>query len=390
MMTEPEPSGLYVHIPFCRAKCCYCAFYSVADTRSLDAWLDALGLEARLYAGQFERFDTLYLGGGSPSWIGLENLRRVLRLMRDTFTILPSAEVTVEVNPADVTAELLQGLHREGVNRLSLGVQAYDDATLCVLGRRHRTAEAEEAVKQARGAGFDSVGIDLIYGVPEQSRVTWQRTLRRAVELAPEHISCYMLTVEQGTPLGLAVAQGRLRPPSEAVLARAFLETSEKLEQEGYSHYEVSNFARGREHRSRHNAKYWRHVPYLGLGPSAHSFQGTKRWWNVRSVRGYIAELGARQAPVEGSELLTEQQLALESLSLGLRTSDGIPAAMLQGAAERVADLITRGWLRRQDERLVPTRQGLLFADRMALELSDCLRDASSLPLGARSEPHER
>jgi oxygen-independent coproporphyrinogen-3 oxidase len=336
----------------------------------IEPWLGALALEAQRRAGSFPAFDTLYLGGGTPSALDPTTLCRLFELLHARFTLLPGAEITVEVNPSDASRELLVTLRGLGVNRLSLGIQALDDRVLGVLGRRHDAATAKAAALRARAVGSAAISLDLIYGVPGQSRRSWLATLAQAVAWEPEHLSCYMLTREPDTPLAAAMAAGKLRPCSEEVLARRFRETSAMLQAAGYVHDEVSSFSRGPRHRARHNGKYWRRVPYLGLGPAAHSFSGVERWWNVASVAAYVKQLGAGQTPVEGSERLTASDAALEALVLGLRTAEGISRALVAGQPRRVEALIARGWLGRQGARLAPTPEGMLFADRMALELS--------------------
>jgi putative oxygen-independent coproporphyrinogen III oxidase len=365
-----EPAGLYVHVPFCSSKCPYCGFSSIVDRTRADDWLEALAQEAGSYARSFPSFDSLYVGGGTPSCLGAEALTRLLGTLQASFELLPGAEITIEVNPGDASPGLLRLLRELGVSRLSLGVQSLDDRVLRVLGRRHDAAQALDSVRSARDAGFATIGVDLIYGVPGQSQASWLGTLERVVGLGPEHLSCYMLTREAGTPFAEAVAAGRVRACGEEVLAQRFRETSARLRSAGYLHYEVSNFSRGSEHRARHNGKYWRHVPYLGLGPAAHSFSGQERWWNLSSVDEYLGALAAGRAPVAGRETLTAAELELEALALGLRTSDGIPSALVRGATSQLEALSARGWLRRDEERWVPTPEGLLFADRMALELS--------------------
>ena len=363
-------AGLYVHVPFCLSKCPYCAFSSTVDRSRAGDWLTAIGDEARHHARSFRSFDSLYVGGGTPSCLGAEALTRLLGTLRASFELPPGAELTVEVNPGDASPALLRRLRELGVTRLSLGVQSLDDRVLRVLGRRHDAAQALASFRSARDAGFATIGVDLIYGVPGQSRASWRQTLERVVGLGPEHLSCYMLTREAGTPLDEAVTAGRLRACSEELLARRFRETSALLRSAGYAHYEVSNFARGPEHRSRHNGKYWRHVPYLGLGPAAHSFSGRERWWNLSSLDEYLAALAAGHAPVGGRETLDAAALELEALALGLRTAEGIPSVLVRHAMPELDGLRARGWLCRREERWAPTPEGLLFADRMALELS--------------------
>ena len=370
-----NPPGLYVHTPFCKTKCPYCGFFSVAPPAGVPGWLDALDREARLYEGRFDGgvpFDTLYLGGGTPSVLDLGVLESLLESLRIIFHFAPDTEVTLEANPGDMTDAFAAGSRAIGINRINLGVQAFDDGALALLGRRHTAGEAHEALEALRAAGFENVGLDLIYGLPGQSLDHWGETLGRALRYRPEHLSCYELTIEGGTPFERIAEAGRLRLPGEEESRAFFLATAERLEAEGYVHYEISNFALGNRFRSRHNCKYWNHTPYLGLGPSAHSFPGGKRWWNVSSVDTYVEALEEGRAPVAGEEVLTEAQLALEAVTLGLRTRDGVPVSAIPaspGLADRIASLRESGHIRVEGERIVPTREGFLVADRLPLVL---------------------
>ena len=258
--------GLYLHIPFCLSKCGYCGFYSLPDLASLPAFLTALEEEIRLSRRDGETFDTLYIGGGTPSVLSATQLRGILAALSTAFALAPGAEITIEANPADITAGWLGALHDAGVNRINLGVQSLDNPHLAFLGRRHDRDRAMAALAAVQAAGFTRIGIDLIYGIPGQSLAAWMTTLGEAVALGPGHLSCYQLTVEPGTPLAQSCRRGSLAFPGEDLQARFFLETSSLLTEAGYNHYEISNFARpGQE--SRHNRKYWNHTPYLGLGP---------------------------------------------------------------------------------------------------------------------------
>ncbi|OHE23109.1 MAG: hypothetical protein A2X92_01175, partial [Syntrophus sp. GWC2_56_31] len=327
-----EPPGLYIHIPFCLSKCAYCGFYSITDRSEIPAFRSALHREMDLYRGWTASFDTLYIGGGTPSVLPEGDLEGLIIDIQTTFTIATGAEITIEANPADINDTLLTSLRRAGVNRLNIGIQSFDDGILALLGRRHNKKQAEAAVRAARRAGIENIGIDLIYGLPGQEGVpgqgmdAWLSTLRTAVALNPDHLSCYQLTLEEGTPLAERCSRGEVVLPEEALQADFFCNTSAFLEENGYLHYEISNFARpGRE--SRHNRKYWNHASCLGLGPAAHSFDGRRRWWNHRSVETYGEDLAVGKPPVADSELLSDEQLRLEALFLGLRTRRGIHLA---------------------------------------------------------------
>ncbi len=305
------PAGLYLHVPFCHRKCPYCGFFSLPSKRMLKPWMKALGAEMRRYGRGFGPFDSLYVGGGTPSSLPAEAMAELVRRLEDCFVFVPGSERTVEANPTDISRAKVCALRRLGFNRVSLGVQSWNDGELRFLGRSHTAKEAQQAFQRLREAGFENLAVDLIYGLPEQGLASWMRTLDRTVALEPEHVSCYQLSFEPRTPLGRLAARGAVTPPQEEHAVELFLAASHFLTSHGYVHYEVSNFAKGPHRRSRHNRKYWTHVPYLGLGPAAHSFDGSTRWWNVRSVRRYVAALGADRSVVEGKESLDGEALQL-------------------------------------------------------------------------------
>lgn len=380
MTDHPEagnPPGLYVHIPFCVQKCGYCGFSSTTNRALIPDFLTALNREAISYRGQWNRFDTLYIGGGTPSVLTTDDLGRVIDTVRTNFAIEPAAEITVEVNPGDLDGACLRRMRMAGVNRLNIGCQSFDDDTLLFLGRRHRARQAEDAIRLAREAGFDNLGIDLIYGIPGQSIARWRETLGEALHFAPDHLSCYQLTIEEDTPLAARCQSGEVSLPGEATQADFFLTTSRILEEGGYDHYEVSNFARRPETQSRHNKKYWNHTPYLGLGPAAHSFDGrSRRWWNTRFVDTYNGELATGHLPVAESEELTPDQLQMEALFLGLRTKRGVNLEdfkrrfgrdLAEEKGKILKTLGEEGLVEIRDGFLRPTRAGMAVADSLAL-----------------------
>jgi oxygen-independent coproporphyrinogen-3 oxidase len=300
----------------------------------------------------------------------------VMDTIRTAFVIASAAEITVEVNPGDIHAAYLQGMRIAGVNRLNIGCQSFDDKTLVFLGRRHTARQAAESLHLARKAGFANIGIDLIYGIPGQSIALWRETLGEALSFSPEHLSCYQLTIEEGTPLAEQCRKGKVTLPGDAIQADFFLMTSRILAEGGYDHYEVSNFARRSDTQSRHNKKYWNHTPYLGLGPAAHSFDGRRRWWNTRSVDAYIRNLGKGRPPVFTSELLTPDQLRIETLFLGFRTRQGIHLGdfKIRFGADLVAEkgkilktLRDEGLVEVRDGYLRPTHAGMAVADSLAM-----------------------
>lgn len=321
-------SGLYLHIPFCSAICPYCDFAVLTGGREARARFAAtLIAEAALWreeAPAFGPFDTVYFGGGTPSALAPDDLGRVLEAVRADLGVAGGAWTFLEANPEDVTPESLAAWRGLGVRTLSLGVQSFAPQALAFLGRRHGPEQARRSVRLARAAGFDTVSLDLIYGLPGETAADWRRNLEEAVALAPDHLSCYQLTIHEGTPFGFRKERGRLAELPEPDQAERFLFTHTFLRDAGYPGYEVSNFARSPAHRSRHNQKYWYHVPYLGLGPSAHSYLGNRRWWNERKLKPYQAKVDAGERPVADGEELTREDMALEALMLGLRTADGL------------------------------------------------------------------
>ncbi len=368
--------GLYIHIPFCKRKCPYCNFYSTTNLGCIDAFFRALALEMVLYQERFPYFDTLYIGGGTPSVLDRTKFETLFQNLRDTFSFSAQAEVTVEVNPADFNADLFSFLRDLGVNRLNIGVQSFDDDILSFLGRRHNAREAKESMAWACQSGFDHLGLDLIYGIPGQSLESWLTDLEYAANLPVDHLSCYQLTLEQGTPLGTRYQNGAFDLPDEQSQLDFFLKTSEFLSCFGYVHYEVSNFAKGTEAMARHNRKYWNHTSYLGLGPAAHSFDGKRRWWNRKSLALYLEDLGKGLSPVEEDEWLTLDQLRLETLFLGFRTHGGIDIArfdrnfggnLLSDKAEILARYTQEGLIVIENGFIAPTLSGMAVADQLAL-----------------------
>jgi putative oxygen-independent coproporphyrinogen III oxidase len=369
--TEAAP-GLYLHIPFCSAICPYCDFAVLTGgPERRERFTDHLVSEIGLWstdAGPFQGIDTVYFGGGTPSALTPDQLSRIVEAAKASLPVQEDAWIFLEANPEDVTAESVRAWREIGVRTLSLGIQSFEADALSFLGRRHSPEQARRSIELAREAGFHTVAFDLIYGLPGQTPDDWRRTLATAVSLQPDHLSCYQLTIHEGTPFGFRLARGKLTEAPEETQADLFLLTHTFLRDAGWPGYEVSNFARSPEHRSRHNRKYWDHTPYLGVGPSAHSFSGNRRWWNERKIKPYEARIAAGARPVAGGEELTAEDLALEALMLGLRTAEGIDLERFRrrygvdlGMPERL-----EGLLKVEDGRLVPTLEGWAVADTLA------------------------
>jgi len=329
-----------------------------------------------MYHNRFNPFDTVYIGGGTPSLLSPQQLESILKRVRKNFDLISDPEITIETNPADLDQSFLESIREIGINRINIGVQSFDEKILNFLGRRHSVKQAISAVEASRKAGFHNIGLDLIYGVPEQDINSWLDTLKQAVAFSPEHISCYQLTLEAKTHLGMRCQAGEFSLPGEELQYEFFMKTSEFLEETGYIHYEVSNFTRGTEYTSRHNQKYWDHSPYLGLGPTAHSFQPNRRWWNHPSLDQYLAAINAGNLPIEETEILTMEQLRLEALYLGLRTKKGVCLQdfknqydydLFTEKKKTLAKLKEEGFISIEDGYLYPTQTGLAIADRLAL-----------------------
>lgn len=310
--------GLYIHIPFCRARCAYCDFNTYAGLEALHTdYVRALVREIRRIS-QPLRAETLYLGGGTPTVLSPEYLRAILAACRERFEMADEAEVTSEANPGTLDEGYLASLRGLGVNRLSLGVQSFDDGLLRLLGRIHTSGQAAETYRLARRAGFANINLDLIYGLPTQTRPQWQETLEHGLALGPDHLSLYALTLEEGTPLHAQVARGELPQPDPDLAADMYLLAQETLAGAGYRHYEISNWARP-GHECRHNLTYWRNGPYLGFGAGAHSWFGGRRYYNVLSPQEYIQRLSDGASPLAESEEIDEALEMAETMILGLR-----------------------------------------------------------------------
>jgi putative oxygen-independent coproporphyrinogen III oxidase len=371
-----EQAGLYIHIPFCKSKCGYCSFYSIKSLNLIPDFIDALKKEMKFYSKLFKSFDTVYLGGGTPSLLSPQQLESILKTVSKFYRIDLHAEITIEVNPGDVSLEYFRALRSLGINRLNIGIQSFDDQLLKFLGRRHSASNALVSMEAAREAGFSNIGIDLIYGVQHQNIKSWKKTLQKAITLKPEHISCYQLSLEPKTRLYSTYKEQGMKLPSNEHQAKYFFTTSEILENAGYLHYEVSNFARKECLKSKHNMNYWQHAPYLGLGPAAHSFLNNKRWWNKSAVTRYIKDIFQNKMPLEEQEFLTPAQLQFEALFLALRTHTGIDlnlyktkydADLLTDKKSIIGSLIKNSLVEIKNGFLRPTLAGMAVADSLAL-----------------------
>ena len=351
---------IYVHVPFCHRKCTYCAFFSKVESErwTVESYVDALLEEMERRKGeQAHPIQTVYFGGGTPSLLPIEQLARIVEGLRRCFDLSQVQEVTIEANPEDLTPDYLQSLRHIGLfNRMSIGVQSLDDSVLRMLNRRHTAQQALEAVENARAAEFNNVSVDFIYGVKDLMDFKDLKDFKDLVT----HVSAYALTVEPGTALAVQVEKGRVVLPDEEEVVRQYHALRQMLVSKGFEQYEVSNYSRP-GFRSRHNSRYWNRIPYLGLGPGAHSFDGTCRRWN--NPDGTV-----------GNETLTDADAYNELLMTALRTTDGLAAGDVpEGQRERLHRMmqpyIDCGWVEVKSQCYCPTVEGLLHADGMAAAL---------------------
>ncbi len=317
-MANSEGIGLYIHIPFCRAKCAYCDFSSYPGLERLFApYVQALIREMRQAGPAY--VGTIYVGGGTPTVLPLFHLEEIIAAAHTSFSVLPDAEVSLEANPGTVDIKTLAGLRSLGVTRLSLGVQSLDEGELRLLGRIHTAAEAVDACRQARSAGFDNVNLDFIYGLPRQGLDSWRETVERAVALAPDHLSLYALSVEEGTPLAAAIARGDLPEPDPDLAAEMYELAEKRLAAAGFLHYEISNWAARLDCQCRHNLIYWRNESYLGVGAGAHSWLSGHRRANVATPANYVELALAGKDPIAMDEVIGRELEMGETMMMGLR-----------------------------------------------------------------------
>ena len=367
--------GLYVHIPFCPQRCPYCAFTILTGhTAFYDRYVEAVCAEIRSWQSLACKgpVQTVFFGGGTPSVLTPAQIQRMLDTAAATFGIAPEAEITLEANPTTADTQKFSAFRASGCNRLSLGVQSFNDADLKTLGRWHSAADAEAAYSAARRAGFTNVNLDVIFSIPGAPRQHWQATVHKLLTLAPEHISTYALTIEEGTRFARRHHYGRLTPVSEEDDAWAYTWVRDTLAAAGYEHYEVSNFARPGL-RSRHNWGYWHGTDYLGVGLSAHSLLNGQRHWNRRTLQAYLTAVEAGCAPCEGAERLDPVPARHERLWLQLRTCDGtiLQPSELQTllSAPKFQAMLEAGLVHLQALHLRLTPSGFLLADAIGVEV---------------------
>ncbi len=369
--------GLYVHIPYCDTKCAYCDFYSITRQDSRAGFIPSLIDEIHRYGREpytAQAFDTIYFGGGTPSLLHPAELEQILEALHQTFPVHTDCEITVEANPGTIGPEKLKAFKALGVNRLSMGVQSFDDMDLKTLGRIHSARQAIQSFDDARRAGFENISLDLIFALPGQTLERWQKNLRRILSLAPEHISAYNLIYEEGTLFHRWREEGKIKPAPGALEQKLYETTIGTLQEAGFVLYEVSNFARGERYYSRHNSKYWDHTPYLGFGPSAHSYWPEQRWSNIRSATGYNRKMAAGESVVRFKEQLDDETRMFETVMLGLRTREGIDLTRFAGRfrsgfdtlfSQQTEELIRGGFARFEKDHFRLTAKGLMICDEI-------------------------
>lgn len=365
-------AGIYIHIPFCKRRCIYCDFFSTTQSEKKSAYVRALcrELEMRRDYVEGEEIETIYLGGGTPSQLTEEELKAIFSSIYHIYKVKEDAEITLEANPDDLTPEYVAMLRQLPVNRISMGIQTFQEETLMLLHRRHTAAQAIEAFRRCREAGFRNISIDLMYGLPGETLETWREDLRQAIDLRPEHISAYHLIYEEDTVLWKLREQHRVEEADEELSVSLFTTLIDRLTEAGYQHYEISNFCLSDLH-SRHNSSYWIGKKYLGCGPSAHSFNGVSRQWNVASLEGYIkgVEEGVLDYEVEELDLYTRYN---DYVLTSIRTCWGMSLSKLRSEfGEELYRYCMRMAKPHEDQGVLENREGVLRLTRKGIFVSD-------------------
>jgi len=370
-------AGIYIHIPFCKQACHYCDFHFSTSLKYKDELLGTLIKEIRLQKTYLdnETVETIYFGGGTPSILGADELNKLINTITGLHAVASNAEITIEANPDDLDKAKLKALRQTDINRFSIGVQSFFDDDLTWMNRVHRAKEAEASVKRAQDAGFENITVDLIYGYPLLTDAKWKYNLDKVFELSIPHVSSYSMTVEPQTALASFIKKKKQPAMDYQQSAEQFTTLMEAMQNHGFEHYEISNFCKP-DHYSRHNSNYWKGVKYLGIGPSAHSFNGETRQWNVASNAKYIESLEKSKIPAE-TEILTEADRLNEYVMTSLRTIWGLELSRLNAIAKGASDELVKaaesffekGWIQQSNDVIILTRDGKLYADHIASEL---------------------
>ncbi|MEO8794391.1 MAG: radical SAM family heme chaperone HemW [Daejeonella sp.] len=370
-------AGIYLHIPFCKKACHYCDFHFSTSTLHKNEMLAALKNEIIIQTNYLEQqtIDTIYFGGGTPSVLDAEDLHVLINTIFENYSVSPSAEITIEANPDDLNPQKVKELKQTSVNRFSIGVQSFFEEDLIWMNRAHTSAEAESSVKRVQDAGFENITIDLIYGYPLLSNGKWKENINHFIELKVPHLSAYSMTVEPATALASFIKKGKQQPMNESQSAEQFSYLMDQMENAGFDQYEISNFALPGMI-SKHNSNYWKGISYLGIGPSAHSFNGSNRQWNIANNSKYIEAISANKIPAE-TEILTPANKMNEYIMTSLRTSWGLNKEYFEQTFGNeylniVKDNLSQiddSWFLDQENTITLTREGKLFADHIASEL---------------------
>ncbi len=370
-------AGIYIHIPFCKQACHYCDFHFSTSLTYKDDLLNALRQEIHLQKDflDSETIETIYFGGGTPSLLEGEEINQLINTITDLHGVSSAAEITLEANPDDLDQKKLKELKQTPVNRFSIGIQSFFDDDLTWMNRAHRSNEAESSVKRAQDAGFENITVDLIYGYPLLTDQKWKHNLDKVFNLQVPHISAYSMTVEPRTALASLIKNKKQQPMNEEQSSEQFTQLMEAMQAQGFEHYEISNFCRP-GHYSRHNTNYWKGVKYLGIGPSAHSYNGEKRQWNIANNAKYIQAIEKKTIPAE-IEILTEENRLNEYIMTSLRTQWGLKLEQLNMIAKGASDsllkeaeeFLEKGWIVQKDQAIYLTQAGKLYADHIASDL---------------------
>ncbi|WP_144912875.1 radical SAM family heme chaperone HemW [Mucilaginibacter frigoritolerans] len=370
-------AGIYIHIPFCKQACYYCDFHFSTSLKYKDELLQALVKEIQLQKGYLdgETIETIYFGGGTPSVLSSDEINLLLGTITNLHTVSSNAEITLEANPDDLDREKLSLLSKTDINRLSIGIQSFFDDDLKWMNRVHKANEAESSVKRAQDTGIENITVDLIYGYPLLNDQKWKQNLEKVFELNVPHVSSYSMTVEPRTALATFIKNKKQPAMDDQQSAAQFLILMDAMQQQGFEHYEISNFCKP-GHYSKHNSNYWKGVKYLGIGPSAHSFNGETRQWNIPNNTKYIQALQQASIPSE-TEILTETDRLNEYIMTSLRTIWGLDLNKLNTIAEAASSQLNiaaqryfeNGWIEQKDQIINLTQTGKLYADHIASEL---------------------
>lgn len=380
IQTTTNMAGIYIHIPFCKTKCSYCSFYSATKYDAITEFTKSLAQEIKLQKNYLQQdISTIYFGGGTPTTLSPQQIEHILTEIRKNFTVKADAEITIEANPDDLSPSYLQGYQHIGINRLSIGVQTFDDTALQNINRRHTAKKALQAIENAEKTGYQNISIDLIYGLPNQTIQQWLQNINIATTLPIQHLSIYGLSYEEGTPLWLKLKKGIIQETDEETINRMYLSVVEKCQKKEFEQYEISNFAK-QGYESRHNSAYWQQIPYLGLGPSAHSYDGTTRQGNVSSIKQYTKHI-KQGTPHYLKEVLTKTDQINEYIMLQLRmTKNGIQIDQLthlfgqektQQILRKAQKYIQTKHLIQTTEQLKLTVEGIMISNQIITDLME-------------------